>query len=186
MKYLVFLGAIIVVAFHITLSLFRKGGLYKPTVPESEPVQNPETSNAPSQVPTPVPQPPVAPQGKFYPRIVAWAEAIAPEEGGNPALNNPGNLKYSTLTASWGGTPGFQAADGGYICKFPTPQMGKDALCSFLTLGAKDQLLAFHQARTLGAFTKVYANPPAGSKYAENVAARLGITTSTLVDTLLA
>lgn len=96
-------------------------------------------------------------------KINIWAHAIA--IGENNKQNNPGNLKYTTLSASWGGTKGFLAADGGWICDFPTYALGFTALCNFLTLGAENELLAFHssEARTLVGFTKIYAgNPPQG------------------------
>lgn len=117
-------------------------------------------------------------------KISDWAVAVKAGEGADPALNNPGNLKYATLTASWGGTKGRQATDGGWICKFPTYAAGFAALCNFLTLGAENQLLAFHQARTLEAFTKVYAgNPPQG--YIDGIAAKLGVPVTIDISTLL-
>lgn len=113
-------------------------------------------------------------------RIIEWANAIKVQEGAKPSLNNPGNLKYSTLTASWGGSKGFQALDGGWICSFPTDEAGFTALCNFLTLGAEDELLAFHQARTLQAFSEVYAgNPP--QDYIDNIAKALQVPVSILV-----
>lgn len=99
----------------------------------------------------------------FAPKIRLWARYIGIEEGSKPSLNNPGNLKLSTLTKSWGATPGFQATDGGWIAKFPTYQMGFNALCNFLTLGCENELLDFHspESRTFEGFTKIYAgNPP--------------------------
>ena len=85
--------------------------------------------------------------------------------GASPSFKSfhPGNLKYSTLTASWGASKGFQATDGGWIAKFSTLSQGTKALCNFLVLGCENQLVAFHspEARTLGGFTKIYAgNPP--------------------------
>jgi hypothetical protein len=104
-------------------------------------------------------------QTSVPPKIVAWAQIIAKEEGADPASNNPGNLKYSSLTASWGATQGRAATDGGYLCQFETPQAGLHALCNFLVLGCEDQLIAFHapEARALEGFTRIYAgNPPQG------------------------
>lgn len=99
----------------------------------------------------------------FPAKITQWAAIIAKEEGANPESNNPGNLKYSSLTASWGATQGKPAADGGYLCHFTDENAGLTALCDFLVLGCQDQLLAFHEARTLAEFTKIYAgNPPQG------------------------
>lgn len=120
----------------------------------------------PSVQPAPVPSQPS--------RIDAWAKAIMPQEGAKPELNNPGNLKFTTLTASWGGEKGFAAKDGGSICKFATPEQGFTALCNFLTLAAQDELLAFHNARTLRLFTKIYAAPP-NDNYAKAVAYALKV-----------
>lgn len=95
------------------------------------------------------------------PTVAQWAEAVALAEGADPKLNNPGDLKLTTLTKSWGATIGFAAKDGGIISAFPNPAMGMTALINFLQLGVDNELLAFHQARTLGSFMKVFAgNPP--------------------------
>lgn len=119
-----------------------------------------------------------------HPKIVEWANAIAKWEGAKPVLNNPGNLKYSTLTASWGGRVANSALDGGSFCQFATYEIGFQALCNFLTLGAEDELKAFHQARTLEAFTKIYAgNPPQG--YIDGIAHILGVPTSIDISTFL-
>lgn len=122
----------------------------------------------------------------FTPQILAWSKAVANAEKANPKFNNPGNLKLSSLTASWGGTSGRAATDGGFLCQFPTPQMGQDALCHFLTLGAQDELVAFHSApaRTLGGFTVIYAgNPPQG--YINSIVKALGVPATTLISTFL-
>ena len=97
--------------------------------------------------------------------ITKWAGLIAIGKGANPASNNPGNLKYSTLTASWGATKGHPALNGGFLCQFSSLQAGQAALCNFLTLGCENKLIAFHapSARTLKGFTRIYAgNPPRG------------------------
>jgi len=55
---------------------------------------------------------------------------------------------------------------------------------NFLALGADDELKAFHQARTLVAFTNVYAgNPPA--EYPQAVARALGVSVDIDVSNLL-
>jgi hypothetical protein len=108
------------------------------------------------------------------PTIIQWANAIAKAEGAKASINNPGDLKVSTLTKSWGATNGFQATDGGWIAAFSTYEQGFQALVNFLTLGKENQLLAFHQARTLAAFTKVFAgNPPQG--YYNTIYTELGV-----------
>ena len=135
----------------------------------------PQTAELP---PTPAPPPP-APQpsnpAQIPLKVSNWATAIAAEEGANPASNNPGNLKWSTLTASWGGTKWKQAQDGGWLCQFPTYNQGFFALCNFLKLACEGELIISNpQPCTLEAFTKRYAgNPPQG--YIDGVATRLGV-----------
>jgi hypothetical protein len=134
---------------------------------------------------TPQTTPPIVPApAKPVSRIHVWALAIAVQEGAKKGLNNPGNLKVSTLTKSWGATNGFQATDGGWIAAFPTLEAGEIALENFLTLGAENELKAFHEARTLHAFTNVYAgNPPA--EYPQAVARALGVVDGIDVSELL-
>ncbi len=147
------------------------------------PVVAPVVPATPPQYPDARVQPP---KPKFPAMIVKWASAIAIGEGAHPDSNNPGNLKYSSLTASWGATRGRKALDGGYFCQFATLQAGKDALCNFLVLGAEDQLIAFHkpEARTLEGFTKIYAgNPPLG--YIKGIEAYLGVQGYVLISTFL-
>lgn len=152
---------------------------YRP--PQDEPI----TPNL--TPPMPIEQPvnsPVAQSGSSM--IQRWANAIAAGEGANPASNNPGNLKYSTLTASWGATKGNAASDGGYLCHFATQDIGTRALCNFLTLGCENELIAFHSpaARTLEGFTEIYAgNPPQG--YINKIVATLGVPANTQISTFL-
>jgi hypothetical protein len=122
----------------------------------------------------------------FPPMIAKWAAAIGQWEGAKPELNNPGNLKFTTLTKSWGAMQGPAAFDGGILCQFPTLQAGDEALCNFLTLGCQDELLAFHapEARTLAGFTVIYAgNPPQG--YIDGIEEALGVPGTTLISTFL-
>lgn len=119
--------------------------------------------------------------------IQKWASAIASCEGANPYLCNPGNLKLTTLTASWGANFGFEALDGGVIAKFPTMEQGQQALVNFLTLGCLNELKAFHspEARTLGGFTTIYAgNPP--EDYLQRVCQDLGVPPETDISTFIA
>src|SRR6266481_1024041 len=118
-------------------------------------------------------------------RIQTWAKAIGANEGANPALNNPGNLKLSTLTASWGATKGHQASDGGWLCQFPTQQAGFTALCNFLTLAAEGELIISHpKPCSLQTFTVRYAgNPPQG--YIDRIGLALGVPLTTDIATLL-
>lgn len=113
----------------------------------------------------------------MIPTIYQWADAIAQWEGADGLLNNPGDLKVSSLTKSWGAQNGFQASDGGWIAKFTDYETGFNALCKFLILGVQNHLIAFHssEARTLGGFMKIYAgNPP--ETYIQGICILLGVT----------
>lgn len=145
-----------------------------------KPMPEPETPSVPTQPADSFTN------AAFPTKIVEWAKNIAIGEGADPASNNPGNLKYATLEASWGATRGRPASDGGFLCQFPTLEMGRNALCNFLMLGCEDELVAFHapEARTFGGFTKIYAgNPPEG--YITGIAGRMGITLDTQISTFL-
>lgn len=142
-----------------------------------------------NDAPLPVTPPPM-PQVITIPplhqsKISLWASAIKTGEGANSASNNPGNLKYSTLTASWGATKGRQATDGGWLCQFPTYPMGYTALCNFLKLACEGQLIISHpKPCSLQDFTKRYAgNPPQG--YINNIAKALGVPLDTDIATFL-
>lgn len=138
----------------------------------------PQRSVVPSLPPKP------QPMTTFPQMIQKWAHAIETSEGAAPATNNPGNLKYSSLTASWGATPGRAASDGGHLCQFGTYAQGLHALCNFLVLGCENQLLAFHHARTLTSFTKIYAgNPPQG--YIDRIVSTLGVSPDVDISTFL-
>lgn len=130
----------------------------------------------------PAPVVPVAPKSK----IQAWALAIQHAEGGkiqdlNTRNKNPGNLKYTTLTASLGGKQSAPTADGRVFCYFDTYEQGFKALCDFLTLACTNKLKAYRGMMTLEAFTKIYAEPPRtnadplGRNYVNSVATRLGV-----------
>ncbi len=120
-----------------------------------------------------------------HPMIQRWATAVAHWEGANPLNCNPGNLKYSTLTASWGATKGPQASDGGHLCKFATPQAGMAALVNFLTLGAEGELIISHPwPCTLHDFTVRFAgNPPAG--YINGICTMLAVSPTVLISIFL-
>lgn len=117
-------------------------------------------------------------------KITIWAYAISDAEGASLSSHNPGNLKFSPLTASWGATQGRAATDGGHLCQFSNYQQGFSALCNFLILGCHDELKAFHQARTLQKFTEIYAgNPP--QQYIDRIATSLGVPLVTDISTFL-
>lgn len=131
----------------------------------------------------PVPQPQVQNTVPIS-MITKWATAISIAEGARKDLNNPLDLKVSTLTESWGASNGMQATDGGWIAKFETYEQGFTAGCNFLKLGCEDELKAFHQARTLETFMEVFAgNPP--QPYIQSIADYLGVPLSTDVSAFL-
>ncbi len=135
-------------------------------------------------VPPPISPTPVPPQSPKVDMIEKWAQAIAHWEGADPRLNNPGNMKYTTLTASWGGIKDRPASDHGFFCRFPTLEQGHQALYNFLKLGCEDQLLDFHNARTLRLFTIKYAgNPPEG--YVDGIANEVGVSKGVDISTFL-
>ena len=132
--------------------------------------------------------PPVKPPKKES-KIEQWAKAVQVAEGWTVSsvsyrCKNPGNLKYAPLTVSFGATGKLPASDGGYFCIFPSYEVGFKALCEFLKLGAEDRLKAYHNSRTLLAFTKKYANPP-NDGYARSVAKALGVDVNINIKELL-
>jgi hypothetical protein len=152
----------------------------------------PQPAPSPAPVETPTQEPHMS-------KIKEWAKAIEHEEGGKPGdlnmvLNNPGNLKFASLVASWGAKKGKPAQDGGFIAEFQTYEQGFQALCDFLTLACEDKLKAFHanpnaksaieNPRTLIGFTKVYAHPP-DEGYANRVALALNVKVDCDISTLL-
>lgn len=118
--------------------------------------------------------------------IQKWAGLVAHFEGANPALNNPGNFKYSSLMASFGATQGPKGSDGGYFAKFATLEKGMSALCDFLTLACKNELIPYHNARTIKQFTLVFTNHPKPQfDYSDNLIKQLGVTPNTDISTFL-
>ncbi len=165
LNFFAIMGALITFCAGITAFFFRKGGIYNRDMPSTDHLTTVNLN------PPPMPQkPPTTPS-----KIEGWANAIAIEEGAHPSSNNPGNLKYSTLTASWGATKGRQALDGGYLCQFATQEVGFTALCQFLTLACEGELIISHpRPCTLEAFSKRYAgNPP--QQYIQKIADYLGV-----------
>jgi hypothetical protein len=150
-----------------------------PPIGDPAPPQSQNSASGSTQTPNPTPT-------SFPARITQWAAVIAKEEGANPTSHNPGNLKISSLTKSWGATQGHPASDGGYLCQFQTEDAGFTALCNFLVLGAENQLLAFHtpEARTLSGFTKIFAgNPPSG--YTDAIVQAMGGDPNVQISTFL-
>ena len=146
--------------------------------------QTPKTAPQATQTPTVTQSTPnIILATPFPPKIILWAQAIKKWEGSIDATN-PGNMKFSALTASWGATRGRPALDGGNFAVFKSPAAGFTALCHFLMLACEDQLTAYHNARTLEAFTRIYAgNPPQG--YINGIAEMVGVPLSTDISTFL-
>jgi hypothetical protein len=148
-------------------------------------VDKPVATPPPSATITPMqpaqPTPTVQPtQAVKYPRIVSWGNMISRFEGAKPVLNNPGNLRYTTLTASWG------AIDNGSFCQFSTYEAGFQALCNFLQLACEDQLIPYHNARTIKQFTEVYTDyPPPEYDYSDNLIKALNLTPETPISDFL-
>jgi hypothetical protein len=153
------------------------------------------SQNAPEPTPAPENTPSAPPSTQASPpthisKIEPWAKAIQRQEGGSPLdlnmrLNNPGNLKYSGLTAALGGVRASNATDGGSFCRFPTYEAGFNALCKFLRLAATDQLKSYRSTMSLELFTAIYANPPKDHPYGESVAKELGVPVTTPIYQLL-
>ena len=113
-------------------------------------------------------------------RIEEWALSIQHAEGGKPNdLNtrnrNPGNLKFTSYTASLGGKKGSAGSDGGNFCVFDTYQDGFKALCQFLTDACTNKLKSYRRTMTLDEFSKVFANVPLGHGYQKSIALRLRV-----------
>lgn len=150
------------------------------------PLPMPSLDRQPIEATVVAPQAPVVPVvPRFAPMVVKWSKAITHWEGARPDSHNGGNLKYSTLTASWGAKKGHPASDGGFLCQFDSDQQGQDALCNFLTLGCEGQLIIAHpKPCTLEQFTIKYAgNPPLGYKL--GIYAMLGVSPQTDIATFL-
>lgn len=133
-----------------------------PVVPQPTPTPSPKPSPVP---PTPTPS---------VSRIPAWALAISVQEGDSAGsrsrLNgNPGNLKYSSYTASLGAI----GKDAGNFCKFSSWNAGMKALQLFLTDAANNALVPYKNC-TLDQFTTIYAQPPSKA-YVNGVAAALSV-----------
>lgn len=208
MTFLYVMGGLITTFATIAYQFFKKNGVYNKAMPSTDNIVDLNVKTDPTATMTTAPKLPQVDSTKttssethtsptranspttsdfsgFPKMIVKWADAVEHWEGAKPESNNPGNLKYSSLTASWGATKGRQAADGGNFCQFADYQKGKVALCNFLLLGAEGQLIISHpKPCTLDAFTTRFAgNPPQG--YKNGVAQMLGVSLSTDISTLI-
>ena len=113
-----------------------------------------DTENEPKPEPVEPPEPePVIKVSK----ILGFCQSIKIHEGffeGSRSQrgNNPGNLKYTKLTASLGAT----RADIDNFAYFPTYEIGWQALISFVKLAANNQLKNYKDCSILS-FFKTYA-----------------------------
>ena len=98
--------------------------------------------------------------------------------------HNPGNLKYTSYTASLGGKLGKAATDGGTFCYFDTYEEGFKALTTFLTMAAQGKLKPYPLGITLDKFSSIYALPP-NKNYVNTVAARIGVSPQIRIKELL-
>ena len=119
-----------------------------------------------------------------HPKLAIWAKEIERQEGGRPEHrnmrnHNPGNLKYTSYTASLGAVD----KDSGNFCIFPAYEQGFNALCQFL-LDACNNQLKHYKDSTLDQFTKIYANP-LSRNYVRGVARVLGVNIDIKIKDLL-
>lgn len=162
------------------------------SIVKGETPQNaPDSPMTPKSVNVPTPTPKTPPEAVLPPksRIPTWALAIQHAEGGKPQdLNirnhNPGNLKYTSYTASLGAKLGGNATDGGSFCYFDSYAAGYKALCTFLTDACKGRLKAYKPTMTLDQFTEIYAQPPSKG-YVNSVAQYLGVSPEIMIQELL-
>lgn len=135
-----------------------------------------------------------------HPKIAAWAHAIAKAEGGNeayPSLKtlNPGNLRYTPYTKSLGAT-GHTPTLNFAIFPNAVTALGLEwndtltgtGLAQFLLDAANNKLIPYKKARTLKAFTLIYAQPKLVNgryPYIDSICADLKVEDSIDISTLV-
>lgn len=191
-----------VVPHQVTLGIFAQIlqifaqilGLDSKIVTKLPPANGPIVTNPPAT-------PPINGE-KNHPMIVAWAKAIIVAEGGNksyPNIPQCGNLRYTAYTKSLGAVghtptgnyaifPDAETALGATVLgtDFGPAQyvMNGKGLCQFLLDAANNELIPYKSARTLIAFTKIFAgNPPQG--YIDTIATILKVGESTDISTFV-
>lgn len=132
------------------------------------------------------PKPPIPPHVS---KIDAWPLAIQHAEGNklnhpNTVRFNPWNIKYTNYTASLGAYPGIQASDGGTFARFPSYQLGYDAMRNFLRDACTGKLAAYRPSMPLSQFSQVFARPP-NDDYNNKVAAELNVSPNIPISSLL-
>lgn len=141
------------------------------------------------------PAPVVSPVEKGMTKLQTFAKAIQEFEGWYPpdpdAKNvyplgslswrnrNPGNLKYTSLTAELGAT----GKDQYNLCIFESYEKGFNALCSFIRMAGENKLSRYHDCSILSFFQN-YAGENQ-KKYAKFVADKLKVSTNEKVANLI-
>jgi hypothetical protein len=138
---------------------------------KADPQTPPSTPPSVPQAPTVVVSPKDDIVAVPHPTIAEWAAQVGHFEG-----SPDGNLKFTSLTQSWGASPGRPAGDGGFFCKWQNEAQGVQALCNFLTLAAANELIPYHNCRTIKLFTLEYTNYPKPEyDYSDNLIKALGV-----------
>lgn len=162
-------------------ALFRKGGIYNPTVPESEPVaprETPVKSLQESPLPISIPSMPKT-------TVAEFCLAISEYEGGPGDANhkncNPGNARYN---------PSGYLPMYGVVKKSPNGfAVFKDWNTGMLYLNNMLRgMIHNHPNETILQFMSHYAPTSDGNdplKYANFIAARLGTTSGFLMKNLV-
>lgn len=134
---------------------------------------------------------------RFSPLIHSFALAIQSFEGfiapciryplGTASWrnNNPGNMRYTPYSVSLGATGKSLVG----FAKFPTYQIGFDALCQMLTDACSGKLPAYDPSKGLVAFFSIYAPSSDGAnnplRYASVVATKMNINVAQPISTFL-
>ena len=120
-------------------------------------------------------------EGLTKSKLDLWIEAAIQMEGANPALNNPGNLRFVGQKDATG-----QDARG--FCIFPDYATGYTNLRNLFIRAASGASTVYHPFNTLYEFYALYAPSADGNApkhYAEVVAAHLGVDPTVAINTLL-
>lgn len=116
-------------------------------------------------------------------KIDLWCEAIKKIENAKPVLNNPGNIKCSSIMHKDAISQDYRG-----ICMFPTYDKGYLALRNMLVRACSGGSSVYRPDMTLLDFYHVYAPSSDGNepkRYATSVAQYLGVTITTRIKELL-
>lgn len=117
-------------------------------------------------------------------KLALWCQAATKIENADPALNNPGNIRY--VMGTWMQKLAVGQKNG--FCIFPTLAVGQHVLEQFFINAATGKSQIYHPTDTLVQFYSKYApssdhnNPNA---YASFVAGIIGVPASTQIQTLV-